>query len=368
MVKWLVTLGLCLALGGALALFKVNQINQAIAFAESFPEPVDTVQMAEAKPVMWTRRVSVVAEVVAVQSVDFSNELAGRIVEVNFEPGARVEAGQILVRLDTSEERAQLAGARAEAELARLALERNEKLIQTGAASTEARDMARAQFNAATAVVQQLEAIIRKMTLRAPFTARAGLHELEPGQYLDAGTMITRLVGINEEIWIDFRLPQQQAEAEVGDVVAVTDATRAMSDFNATIIARDAFVERNSRSVRYRAAAANLPGSTYPGSMLTVEVKLGDPIRAVELPDTAIRRDAFGASVFILEPSESDDGGTFRARRREVTLGRVEARRVVVTGGLEVGEQVAATGSFKLRDGALAKVASGDNAVDRSEG
>lgn len=357
MVKWLVTLGLCLVLGGALALFKVNQINQAIAFAESFPEPVETVQAAEAKAVTWTRSVSVVAEVVAVQSVEFSNELAGRIVEVNFAPGATVESGQILVRLDTSEERAQLAGAKAEAELARLALERNEKLIQTGAASTEARDMARAQYNASMAVVQQLEAIIRKKTLRAPFASRAGLHELEPGQYLDAGTQITRLVGVNEQIWIDFRLPQQQARAEVGDVVSVTDATRSTSEFVATIIARDAFVERNSRSVRYR-AAAGLPESTYPGSMLAVDVEIGDPIPAVELPDTAIRRDAFGASVFVLE--SSDAPGSYRARRREVTLGRVKAKRVVVTAGIEAGERVATAGSFKLRDGVLTKVAEGD--------
>lgn len=357
MGKWVATLGLCMILGAGLALFKINEINQAVAFAESFPEPVETVYAARAEPVLWTRSVSVVAEVVAVQSVDFSNELAGRIVEVGFSPGAPVEAGQVLVRLDTSEERAQLAGARAEAELARLALERNDKLILTGAASTEARDMARAQFNAATAVVTQLEAIIRKKTLRAPFASLAGLHELEPGQYLDAGTRITRLVGVNDQIWIDFRLPQRQAKAEVGDVVSVAAGMPTGSSFDAVIIARDAFVERNSRSVRYRAAADNPAGSLYPGSMLTINVEIGAPEQALQLPDTAIRRDAFGASVFVLEAQPSDSGGNLRARRREVNLARVQGKHVIIFGGLTEGELVAAGGSFKLRDGVLVKVA-----------
>ncbi len=350
--RWVITGVACVCVIAALATFKVMQIKAAIAFGESFPEQVEAVELAVVEQVEWQPRVSATAEIVAPQDVELSNELAGRVVEVGFEPGATVTAGQLLVRFDSSEERARLEAAKAQAELARLELERNKKLLKTGSASKEAYDRAVAQRNAALAEEGALQAVIAKKTLRAPFDAAAGLHELEAGQYLDAATVITRLVGTGQGVWLDFTLPQQQANLKQGDVVEAVAPGLLKQAVAATIIARNAWVDRQSRNVRYRALIADA-GDLSPGTIVTVKVPTGQARRVVRLPETAVRFDSFGASVYVLEPAEADAPADERASRRAVTLGPQENKTVIIVGGLKAGERVAANGAFKLRDGVL---------------
>lgn len=350
--SWSIVIAVCLLVASGLGYLKYAQIQAAIAFGKAFPEPMEAVEPFTALEEVWQPTTSVTAQTVAIRSVEVSNELAGRIVEVGFAPGAAVTAGQLLLRLDTSEESAQLAAARADAELARLALARNQKLISSGAAAEEARDRSRAQFDGASAEVTRLLAIIDKKTLRAPFDARTGLHELEPGQYLDKATVITRLIGMSEQIWIDFTVPQQQAGLAVGQHVEITAAT-VVEPFSAEIIARDAFVNEQSRNVRFRARADNTGPELFPGSLVTVVVPLGSEQTATLVPMTAVRRDAFGANVYVLRPSEEGARGPYRAEKRAVTVGPQRDDLVVITSGVEPGERLAANGAFKLRDGIL---------------
>ncbi len=350
--RW-VMLGLaCLCIVAALATFKVMQIRAAIAFGESFPETVEAVELAVVEQVQWRPSVSVTAEIVAPQDVELSNELAGRVVEVGFKPGDSVDAGQLLVRFDTSEERARLEAATAQAELARLVLDRNKKLLKTGSAAKESYDQAVAQRNAALAEERALQAVIAKKTLRAPFAAAAGLHELEAGQYLDAATVITRLVGTDKGVWLDFTLPQQKANLEKGKIVQVVAPGLLQQPIDATIIARNAWVDRQSRNVRYR-ALITAAGALSPGAIVTVNVPTGPPRRVLRVPETAVRYDSFGASVYVLEPAEPDAAAKERVSRRAVTLGPQENKTVIIISGLEADERIAANGSFKLRDGVL---------------
>jgi len=163
--SWSIVIAVCVLVASGLGYLKYAQIQAAIAFGEAFPEPMEAVEPFVALEEVWQPTTSVTAQTVAMRSVEVSNELAGRIVEVGFAPGAAVAAGQLLLRLDTSEERAQLAAARADAELARLALARNQKLISSGAAAEEARDRSKAQFDGASAEVTRLLAIIDEKTL-----------------------------------------------------------------------------------------------------------------------------------------------------------------------------------------------------------
>lgn len=350
--SWSIVISVCLLVALGLGYIKYQQIQEAIAFGKAFPEPVEAVELFIAREEVFQPTTSVTAVTVAIRAVEVSNELEGHIVEVGFAAGATVAAGQVLVRLDTSEERAQLAAARADAELARLALQRNQKLIRSGAAAEEARDRSKAQFDAANADVDRLLAIIDKKTLRAPFAAWASLHELEPGQYLASATNIARLIGIDEQIWIDFTLPQQQARIAAGETIAVTANGQS---FSAEIIARDAFVNDQSRNVRYRAIADNQEFALFPGSLVTVAVPVGTEQIATLVPMTAVRRDAFGANVYVLRPAEEGARAPDRAEKRAVTLGPQRGALVVVTSGLHPGERVAANGAFKLRDRALVR-------------
>jgi membrane fusion protein (multidrug efflux system) len=351
--RWFLVILACLLATAGLAYYKYQQIQAAIAFGETFPEPVEAVEYFIVRAELWQPVTDVTAEVVALQTVELSSELAGRIVEVGFAPGAAVTKNQVLLRLDTSEERAQLAAAIAETELAHLDLERNRKLIRTGAAAEEARDRARAGFDAAVAMADQLRAIIDKKTLRAPFDGVAGLHELEVGQYLDRGTAIVRLIGASDQVWVDFTLPQPLAGVEVGGRVVVSTRGSVAQSFDAEIIARDAFVNERSRNVKFRSLVDSPGQLLVPGSLVTAKVPVGEQQNVVLAPITSVRRDAFGASVYVLRPAEEGARARERAEHRAVTLGPPQQDLVIITAGLKPGDRVAANGSFKLREGVL---------------
>ena len=110
-----------------------------MAFAAAFPEPVEAVEGFTAREALWQPTTRITGEVVAIRSVTIETEIDGAIVEVGVAPGAGVSAGQLLVRLDTSEERARLASAAAELEIARLALARSERLLEANLGTAEAR-------------------------------------------------------------------------------------------------------------------------------------------------------------------------------------------------------------------------------------
>jgi len=356
--SWITTVVVCGLVAVALGVYKYNQISAAIALGESFPEPAEAVEVYIVQSMPRQASVAVTGEVVATQSATLQNELTGRIVEVGFAPGAQVRQGQVLLRLDTSQERAQLDEARADQKIARLALKRAQRLVRSGAGSVEVQDQAQDQYDGALARVSALLALIEKKTLVAPFAAVTSLHQLEVGQFLDAGTEITTLVGLSDFIWIDFTLPQDNAAIEVDSQVEIL-AGQISRPLNATVIARDAAVNVRSRNLKLRArlpatAAENL----LPGMLVRVNVPLGEESVTLVAPPTAVRRNAMGASVYVLESVMENGVQKTRARRRAVTLANIpkadlEQDLVLITEGLEVGEKIAAIGAFKLRDGVL---------------
>jgi len=375
-MKWLSWLGvvlICTVIAGALGFYKYNEIQAAIARGKAFPEPAQAVEVYVVKEVSRRPTLSVTGEVVATQSATLQNELKGRIVRVGFAPGERVPAGKVLLQLDAAQEQAQFAEAKAVRKIAQLALDRAQRLVASGAGSVENRDQARAQFDAAQARVLALAALIDKKTLRAPFDAITSLHQLEVGQFLDAGTEITRLVGVSDHTWIDFALPQDHAQVQVGSMVEVRVGEDA-APLQATVIARDASVNVRSRNLGVRAQLPSDAIELLPGMLVRVTAPLGEQSVAMVVPPTAVRRDAVGASVYVLESVQENGEARTRARRRPVRLAQVreadlQQDLVVVLQGLSAGEQIAAIGAFKLRDGSLVIPSEPNaNAADRTVG
>lgn len=361
-----VLVGCCLATL-SLGLFKYQQIQAAIAFAEGYPERSETVELAIATSTTWQDQSSVIGEVVAVKSLQLSNEIAGRVSFVGFQPGAKVAAGQLLVRLDIREEQARRSAAAAEVTLAQLLLDRSRKLIQTGVASAADLDRAQAAYTAAASAVAALDAIIEKKRIKAPFAATAGLHQLDVGEYLHAGRVITRLVGLDRTIWVDFSMPQHQATLRVGDSVVVSGTVaQGFTDTNQTLtgrlVARDSQVDSQSRQIRLRAEINNISGLLLPGSFVKVKVPVGSRRSVILIPSEAVRYDALGANVYVLKNAEKGADATYRAVRRAVNLGPQKGPQWVVMSGLAAGEQLAGLGAFKLREGVLVRVDKGSQA------
>jgi membrane fusion protein, multidrug efflux system len=347
---------LLLAIGGTaggLGYYKYAQITAAIAAAEAFPEPREAVEAVRVRRGEWATSTRAVGTVVALRQVEIRNELAGTVVEMGFASGDIVEAGQVLVRLDTSEESAALAAAQAEARLAQAVFNRRDQLRSSDAVSALDLDRAREELAAATARVASLEAGIAKKTLLAPFRARVGLTDLQAGAYLDEGTTIAMLQGVDPDAYVDFALPQDMAAAiRPGVSVSLAGPQIPGDSVLAEIVAEDASVDAGSRAVRFRAIARGLGEVLRPGAFVDVVAVTSPPRPALLVPLTAVRRAPYGEHVFVLV----NENGQTRARQRVVRTGPVQGSDLVVTDGLAEGELIAGAGSFKLREGLLVQI------------
>jgi len=350
---WAVTFVSLLAIVGGLGGYKYMQVSAAMAQAGAMPEPMETVQAVTPRLGEWSASARAVGTIVSVRRVDLRNELSGTVTEVGFDSGAVVQQGQVLVRLDTREEEADLAAARADAELARTTLERRQRLTTAQAGSQAELDAARAQLAASRAKVASLETRIARKTLTAPFMARVGLRDLQPGAYLSEGTVITTLEGVDPDAYVDFSFPQDMvASLRPGTPVRVAGAGLPGGAADALILARDPRIDASSRSVRFRAVLRGLGDIVQPGAFMDVTAVTAAPRPALYVPLTAVRRAPYGDHVFALVK----DGDVLRAQQRFVRLGPVEGEEVVVLEGLEPGQRLAAMGSFKLREGVAVTV------------
>lgn len=352
-LAWLIVVLSVVAIAGGLGHYKYAQINAAIAAAQATPEAATAVEAARVRPGEWTASTKAIGTVVALRRVEIRNELAGTVVEVGFASGDIVDAGQVLVRFDTRQERAALAAAEAEARLARLTLERREGLRASPAFSAQDLDRAREEHAAASARVLNLKVGIEKKTLLAPFRARVGLTDLQPGAYLDEGSRIAMLQGVDVDAYVDFSLPQDSAAAiRPGVAVALSGAQLPARSVEARIVAVDDSVEGTSRAVRFRATAAGLGEVLRPGAFVDVVAAIARPRPTLLAPLTAVRRSPYGQHVFVLV----EENGQLRARQQMVRTGPVQGDDIVVNEGLGEGALIAAAGSFKLRDGVLVRI------------
>jgi len=344
---------LAIVVGGAviLAFWKYGAIQSAVAAAASQPEPMESVMVAEAKPRQHTPSTTAIGTVVALRSVTLRNELAGTVRKVSLEPGRIVEPGTVLVALDVAVEAADLASQQAQAHLAEVNLERTQRMVEQRAMSAMELDQAVAERDVARAQVARTQALIERKTIRAPFRARLGISDVHPGQYLNEGTQITTLQGVDQDVYVDFTVAQRVAsQLNHGGHV---DVLAGDSPVTATILAIDARVDPATRNAMVRARVDHAQ-AFVPGASVRVRVPVGGAREAVAVPVNALRKDPGGDHVFVL--SEDKQGKT-RAHQRPVRAGEVLGDEIIIEEGLVAGEKVAVSGSFKLREAVLVGVA-----------
>jgi membrane fusion protein, multidrug efflux system len=342
-----------LAVGGVLAAWKYSSIQEGIAASANHPEPMESITVATAEARQHRRMTTSIGTVHALRSVALKNELPGTVVEVNLPSGQVAETGNVLVKLDVSVEEAELKSQEAEAALAQTILTRVERAGQNNAVSQIEIDRARAQHDVAVAQIARIQAIINRKTIAAPFRARIGLSDVHVGQYLAEGTELTTLQGVEDPpaVHVDFTVTQNVAAGlREGDVVEILSKPGGEA-VDAKVVAIDSRVNQNTRNAMIRALLQSADASlAAPGASVRVRVPMGLSLNAVSVPVSAVRKGPGGDHVFVVAP---DEKGQLRAQLRPVRSGTMIADEILVFAGLTAGEQVAASGSFKLRDGLL---------------
>jgi membrane fusion protein (multidrug efflux system) len=312
--------------------------------------PPETVSSAVVKQEKWQNTIVAVGTITPAQGVNVTTELAGTVKEIAFESGATVAKGDLLVRLDTSSEEAQLRALKAQVDLARLNLDRIKSLFDAKTVSQSDLDLAEATFKQNQANADAINAAIEKKTIRAPFAGRLGIRLVNLGEYLDVGKPIVSLQALSP-IYTDFSMPQQElANLVTGMKVRLTLDTYADRQFEGTLTAINPDFDLNTRSVRLRATFENAEQLLRPGMFARVEVVLPEDRPVVVIPATAVLNAPFGASVYVIEPSTNSAGGLV-VRQQFIRTGRGRGDFVSVETGLQPGEKIASTGVFKLRNG-----------------
>jgi membrane fusion protein (multidrug efflux system) len=350
---WLGVVSGLVALVVLLVGVKGGQIVTMMEAGAAFAPPPEAVSAARVEKVEWVGTRAAIGSLVADRGVTLSAELPGTVRQISFQAGSTVKSGQLLVRLDTSTEEAQLAATRAEAALERQNLERARILRETESNTRADLDAAEARAAAADAQVATLEATIAKKTIRAPFAGRISIRQVELGQYAAPGQPIASLQSVTP-IHAEFSLPQQVlAELRPGQETSLrTDAFPGAS-WKGAVTTVNPEVDAATRTVRVRATFENEDGRLRPGMFANVEIFSAEKRPALLIPATAVLYAPYGDSVFALEEKKDEASGqtAMVAHQKFVRLGDRRGDFVAVVSGLEEGETVVSAGAFKLRNG-----------------
>jgi len=245
-----------------------------------------------------------------------------------------------------------LASLRARRELAEISVKRSTALASSGAVAQSQVDADSSSFKSLTADAGALSAQIARKVIRAPFSGKLGIRQVNLGQYLAPGTTVTTLEA-EKSIFVDFALPQQDLpKLHTGMTVRALQSGSSQSFGEGVISAIDPAVDPMTRTIKVRASLQDAEDKLRPGMFLRVEVVLPEKSEVVAVPQTAIVHASYGDSVFLGEEKPGPDGKPRKVVRQQfVKVGTKRGDFVSVLDGLKADEEVVTAGAFKLRNG-----------------
>jgi membrane fusion protein (multidrug efflux system) len=369
--RLILVLGVAVLVIAGLGFVKFKQIESAVQ-ASAFQPPPEAVTSVVAQREQWPASLTAIGTMEAVHGVMVSADLPGTVAKINFDSGKAVREGDILVELDTRQERAQLASFEAQRDLAQVSFRRTQQLVNEGVISRQEFDQATSQQKATEANVAEIRATIARKTIRAPFSGILGIRKVNLGQYLPAGSPIVSNQTLNP-IYVNVGVPQQAvAQVHVGRKLHVTTEDVAGKVFTGTVTAIDSEVDPSTRNIQVQATLPNPDGKLRPGMFVQVQVPVGESRTVIALPASAINYAPYGDSVFVITDLKDPKGQTYRGVKQQFV--KIEGSRgdqVAVISGLNPGDEVVTSGVFKLRNGAAVqvnnKVQPGNSAAPKPE-
>ena len=354
--RLLATLAIMLVILAGLSFVKFKQIQTAIAQGAAFQPPPEAVTTIVALQEEWPATLNAIGTLAPVQGVTVSADLPGIVERVQFESGQAVRAGQVLAVLDTRQEQAQLAAIEAQRELARLTFDRVQGLLNEKVISRAEFDRATADYRQNDAKVGEVQAVVQRKTIRAPFSGILGIRQVNVGQYLTGGAALVTLQSLNP-IYVNFGVPQQSVgQIPVGRVVHIR-ANDGATAWTGRVSAIDSLVDETTRNITVQATLANPDGKLRPGMFVQTEVTLGPSQKVLALPASAISYAPYGNSVFVVGDWQDPNGKSYRGVRQQfVKLGPARGDQIAILSGVKAGDEVVTSGVFKLRNGAAVQI------------
>jgi len=295
----------------------------------------------------FSNAISLSGSIEANENVEIRSEVSGIVEKISFSEGTNVSKGQVLLKVNDIELRAQLSQAITKQKLASENERRAKLLLQKEAISQEEYDIASAEFRSLKAQTQLIQAQIAKTTIRAPFSGKIGLRNISPGTYVTPTTIITKLVS-SSQVKISFSIPEKYASEIENNASILFTIPNNPQKFTAKIYAIEPEIETATRTLKIRAIADNSNGKLLPGTFATIELSLKNIKDAIVIPTEAVVPIQNGKVVYIA------NNGKAKEVKIE-TLART-SKDVVVTSGIKSGDTLLTSGVMALKDEAEIKV------------
>jgi len=295
----------------------------------------------------FSNAISLSGSIEANENVEIRSEVSGMVEKIMFAEGTQVSKGQVLVKVNDIELRAQLSQALTKQKLASENERRAKLLLQKEAISQEEYDIASAEYRSLKAQTQLIQAQIAKTTIRAPFSGKIGLRNISPGTYVTPTTIITKLVS-SSQVKISFSIPEKYAAEIDNNTTIQFTIPNNTQKFSAKIYAIEPEIETATRTLKIRAIADNSNGKLIPGTFATIELPLKNIKDAIVIPTEAVVPIQDGKVVYIAN----------KGKAKEVkiqTLART-SKEVVVTDGIKSGDTILTSGVMSLKDESEIKV------------
>lgn len=289
----------------------------------------------------------------AQESVDLSATVTERIDEIHFTDGEWVKKGQVLVTLRQASEQAQLSEERENLAEQKRELRRLEDLVRRRLSPETEMDQRRTQVARSEFRIEEIEARLADLTIRAPFDGQMGLRRISPGALAQPGMVMATLDDISR-IKLDFRIPATLlATVEEGQPVLATTPSYDQV-FEGEVVAIDSRINPVDRSVGVLAEFDNPDRLLKPGLLMMVELRR-QPRNALVVPEEALIARQLQQFVWLVDPE------TRAVTLHAVTIGLREPGWVEIVSGLEEGQWIIREGVSLVREGMVVEVANADN-------
>ena len=295
-----------------------------------------------ATPRAMLDRIRATGSLRADESVDLSAETSGRITRIYFQEGSRVGRGQLLVKINDAELRAQRERLRHRIELAATREERQRRLLEIGGASQDEYDGVLGELNVLRSEVALLDAQIATTEVRAPFGGVIGLRYVSEGAYVSPQSRIASLQALSP-MKLEFSVPERYASrVSIGDEV-VFSVAGSEGTFRGEVYAVEPRVDVGTRTLQIRARVPNPDGRLLPGAFADIDLLVDEIPDALSVPAIAVISELGGKRVWVVE-----DG---RAAPRTVETGLRTEDAVQIVAGLAPGDTVLTSGLQSVRAG-----------------
>ncbi len=285
--------------------------------------------------------------IVASEEVELKPELSGKIISLPLKEGNSVKKGDLLLKINDTDFRAQLKKLSLQYDLANTQLKRQQELLKINGTSQEEFDIIQNTLNTTKADMDFVESQIAKTEIHAPFDGIIGLKQISEGSYVTSGTSIADIVQI-DPVKIDFSVSERYAPYIKKGVKVLFTIDGMKGNIEGEVYAVEPKIDLNTRTIQVRAICPNKNADIFPGAFAHIQVLLKDIENAIMIPTEAVIPEIRGNKVYTVKNGA--------AKPVMIETGIRSSDKVQVLNGLQIGDTIVTTGIMQLKPGAAIKI------------